>query len=128
MRAPLAAIALLLTLQAPGLADETAPAGETVVSLAPHAESSPPADPVRSGQVFLEANCSGCHAISLSDTGLNADAPPFREIVTRYPPEDLAEAFGEGIWTGHPDMPEFELAPRQIDGLIAYLNTLVPPS
>lgn len=135
MRAARVALALLLLLTPLALAkaEEPAPAVDSAPATdapAPtdDAASAPAADPVRIGQVFLEANCSGCHAIGLHDTGLNPEAPPFREIVRIYPPEDLAEAFGEGISTGHPDMPEFELTPDQIDGLIAYLDTLLPPS
>lgn len=135
MRAARVALALflLLTPLAPAKAEEPAPAVDSAPAAdapapADDAAAAPTADPVRIGQVFLEANCSGCHAIGLHDTGLNPEAPPFREIVRIYPPEDLAEAFGEGISTGHPDMPEFELTPDQIDGLIAYLDTLLPPS
>ena len=38
----------------------------------------------------------------------------------RYPVETLAE----GIQTGHPTMPEFQLEPDQIGDLLAYLKTL----
>lgn len=115
MRAAL--VALLLTLAPAARAEEPAPAA---------VPEAPAADPVRLGQVFMEANCSGCHAIGPADTGPDPAAPPFRDIVRLYPPEDLAESLGEGIMTGHPDMPEFELTPKQIDGLIAYLDTLLP--
>jgi hypothetical protein len=43
-------------------------------------------------------------------------------VVTRYPPQDLAEALAEG----HPDMPEFVFQPTEIEALVAYLNKLVP--
>lgn len=127
MRAVLAALAFLIGL-VPALADETAPPADPAAPVDAPAEAAPAADPVRTGRVLLEANCSGCHAIGLADTSPNPDAPPFRAVVQLYPPEDLAEAFGEGISTGHPEMPEFELTPDQINGLIAYLNTLLPPS
>jgi uncharacterized protein (DUF433 family) len=42
----------------------------------------------------------------------------------RYPVEDLAEALAEGITTGHPTMPQFQLDPAQINDLIFYLHTL----
>ena len=47
-------------------------------------------------------------------------------VVTRYPPDDLAEALAEGIMSGHPDMPQFVFRPTEIEALVAYLNTLVP--
>lgn len=123
MRAVLAALAFLIGL-VPALADEAAPPANPAAP----ADAAAAADPVRTGRVLLEANCSGCHAIGLADPSPNPEAPPFRAVVQLYPPEDLAEAFGEGISTGHPEMPEFELTPDQINGLIAYLNTLLPPS
>jgi len=42
----------------------------------------------------------------------------------RYPIETLGEALAEGIVTGHPAMPQFELAPSQINDLLSYLKSL----
>ncbi len=78
----------------------------------------------RRGKAFAKANCSRCHAIDRSSASRNADAPPFRTLHRRYPVETLAEAFAEGIYTGHPDMPAFELDPRQINDLLAFLKSL----
>jgi cytochrome c len=44
--------------------------------------------------------------------------------MTRYPPENLAEALAEGIVSGHPDMPEYVLSPEEIEAVMAYLHTL----
>lgn len=78
----------------------------------------------RRGKAFAKANCSRCHAIDRSSASRNADAPPFRTLHSRYPVETLAEAFAEGIYTGHPDMPAFELDPHQINDLLAFLKSL----
>lgn len=51
-------------------------------------------------------------------------APPFRTLHERYPVESLQESLGEGIITGHPSMPEFQLDPGQVADVIAYLKTL----
>jgi mono/diheme cytochrome c family protein len=51
-------------------------------------------------------------------------APPFRTLHNRYPIETLGEALAEGIYTGHPSMPAFELDPDQINDLLSYLKTL----
>jgi cytochrome c len=81
---------------------------------------------VARGQAILAAKCSRCHAIGLEDLSQHEEAPPFRVVVTRYPPEDLAEALAEGIVSGHPDMPEFVFEPPEIEAIIAYLSTLQP--
>lgn len=76
------------------------------------------------GLMFVETNCSMCHAIGREDESPLAIAPPFRTLHELYPVEYLEEALAEGIVTGHPSMPEFELDEAQIDNLIAYLKTL----
>jgi mono/diheme cytochrome c family protein len=76
------------------------------------------------GRAVLETNCSRCHAIGLEGASPHAEAPPFRDVVKRYPPESLEEALGEGISSGHPDMPEFVFAPEDVGAVIAYLQSL----
>jgi cytochrome c len=82
------------------------------------------ADDIAAGQKLVEANCSRCHAIGLTDKSPLAKAPPFREVVTRYPPESLGEALVEGIVTGHNEMPEFVFESDQAMEIIAYLESL----
>jgi cytochrome c len=76
------------------------------------------------GRLLLEKNCSRCHSIGRADTSPNAQAPPFRTVISRYPAEYLAEALAEGIMTRHSEMPEFVFAPDEIEAIVAYLNTL----
>lgn len=76
------------------------------------------------GRVTLDAKCSRCHAIGVEGTSPHAEAPPFRDVVKRYPPESLEETLAEGISSGHPDMPEFVFTPAEIGEVIAYLHTL----
>jgi cytochrome c len=76
------------------------------------------------GKTFALTNCARCHAIDrVSSSPLNI-APPFRTLHKRYPIEALAESLAEGIQTGHPTMPEFQLDPDQIHDLLSYLKTL----
>lgn len=79
---------------------------------------------VERGRAFAEANCSRCHAVGPVGDSPLPKAPPFRTLHQRYPVEDLAEAFAEGIRTAHRAMPEFVLDTHQIDDLIAYLKSL----
>jgi cytochrome c len=76
------------------------------------------------GLAILQKNCSRCHALGLEGKSPHPQAPPFREVVERYPVEDLEESLAEGIVSGHPDMPEFTFEPGQISEIIAYLNSL----
>jgi mono/diheme cytochrome c family protein len=78
----------------------------------------------RAGRAFARENCSRCHAIDRVGASPLGKAPPFRDIARRYKIADLEEALAEGIVTGHPGMPEFELTPRQIDDLLAHMRRL----
>ena len=76
------------------------------------------------GRVFARNNCARCHAIDRVSPSPLKIAPPFRTLHKRYPVESLAEALAEGIQTGHPTMPQFQLEPEQIHDLLSYLKTL----
>ena len=76
------------------------------------------------GRRLLKAECSRCHAIGRAGKSPNPKSPPFRDVVKRYPPDSLVEALGEGITTGHNEMPEFIFEPDDIMNIVAYLNTL----
>lgn len=83
------------------------------------------------GRALAERNCQRCHAIGSMGNSPVAEAPPFRDFVKQWPPEMLAESLAEGIEVGHSgkvDMPNFAFEPKDIDDLIAYLNTLKPKS
>jgi len=76
------------------------------------------------GFTFAQTNCSICHAIGPAGDSPLPLAPPFRTLHEKYPVENLEEALAEGIVTGHPNMPQFELDIAQVRDLIAYLKTL----
>ena len=76
------------------------------------------------GKALVELNCSQCHGVGESDESAHPEAPEFRTLAERYPVDALEEAFAEGIVTGHPDMPEFEATPEQIEDIIAYLASI----
>ncbi len=82
---------------------------------------------VEAGRHALDSRCSRCHAIGPDGQSPHAQAPPFRELMKRYPPESLAEALAEGIVSGHPDMPEYILSPEEIEAVMAYMHTLYGP-
>lgn len=76
------------------------------------------------GKRIAEANCQKCHAILADDESRHPEAPPLRELSESYPIDALEEAFAEGIYAGHPDMPQFEASPEQIGALLAYINSI----
>lgn len=76
------------------------------------------------GKTFALTNCARCHSIDRVTQSPLKIAPPFRSLHNRYPVETLAEALAEGINTGHPTMPEFQLEPDQIHDLLWYMKSL----
>lgn len=83
----------------------------------------PPGDAAK-GAVLVKNKCAHCHAIKATGDSPLAEAPALRTLKSRYPLETLYEAFAEGITTGHPDMPEFQLQPYQISDMLAYIEGL----
>ena len=78
------------------------------------------------GHRLAEVYCARCHAIGLTGESTHPMSPPFRELSRAYPINALEEAFAEGVLVGHPDMPEFQLEPAQIDDLLAYIQSIQP--
>jgi len=76
------------------------------------------------GLIFVRTNCSHCHSVERVGESPLRVAPPFRTLHERYPVESLQESLAEGIVTGHPSMPEFQLDPGQVADVIAYLKSL----
>ncbi|MGA9411765.1 MAG: cytochrome c [Roseobacter sp.] len=79
---------------------------------------------VQRGETIVQTYCSQCHAVGKTGSSPLSAAPPLRDLHKRYPVEHLEEAFAEGIYTGHPEMPRFEFEPDQINDLIAFLKSL----
>lgn len=82
---------------------------------------------IDAGHAIARANCATCHAIARTGESPNPMSPPFRTLSARYPVESLAESFAEGVFIGHPVMPEFRLEPAAVDQLIAYLASIQDP-
>jgi mono/diheme cytochrome c family protein len=85
------------------------------------------ADDPRHGEHLLQQNCASCHAIGRSGDSQHKFAPAFRTLGQRYPIESLEEALGEGIVSGHPDMPEFRFDADDVGDIIVYLKSIQQP-
>lgn len=79
---------------------------------------------VTQGRRLAQLYCARCHSIYKVGPSPLSIAPPFRTLQNRYPIEDLEEALGEGLVTGHPTMPEFRFDPDQVADFIAFLKSL----
>ena len=76
------------------------------------------------GEALLSRHCSMCHAIGRTGMSPHAEAPPFRTLGRKYPVASLEEALGEGLTSGHPEMPEFTFPPGDVSAIIAYLTAI----
>ena len=91
--------------------------------------AAPPAgDAITRGRALVEVRCSACHAVGPTGDSPRSPAPPFRTLGQRYPVANLQEAFAEGVFTGHPEMPQIQLEADQVRDLIDYLESLQPPA
>ena len=82
---------------------------------------------IAAGQKMAEAQCGTCHAVARDAQSPMRDAPPFSYLGRNYPVSSLAEALAEGIITGHDGMPEWELEPAEIRGLLGYIQSVQKP-
>lgn len=82
------------------------------------------ADLLKQGETLVARDCSRCHGIGRTDASRHPQAPLFRRLSKRYPIESLEEALGEGIISGHPDMPEFQFDADDVGAIIAYLKSI----
>ena len=78
----------------------------------------------QAGRRIADRLCSRCHAVGSTGESPLAEAPAFRRLGRDWPVDNLAEALAEGIVTGHKQMPQFELTPREIDDLLAWLRII----
>jgi mono/diheme cytochrome c family protein len=92
--------------------------------LAAIATQSAEAQSLKRGESLLSRHCAPCHAIGRAGNSPHKSAPPFRTLGQRYPIESLEEALGEGIMSGHPDMPEFRFDAGDVGAIIAYLKSI----
>ncbi len=81
-------------------------------------------DNPKHGEELLQKSCASCHAIGRTGDSPHKFAPAFRLLGQRYPIEALEEALGEGIMSGHPDMPEFTFDADDVGDIIAYLKSI----
>lgn len=102
-----------------GCAAPPSPATDSQAQLATHGSAA-------RGESLARSQCAGCHAVGLSGDSPVPAAPVFRSLGQRYPLQYLEEAFGEGIVTCHPGMPEFIFAEDEAGDLIAYLESINP--
>lgn len=79
---------------------------------------------LRRGEALVTSNCGPCHAIGRSGASRHPQAPPLRTLGRRYDIESLEEALGEGILSGHPDMPEFRFSGEDVGAVVAYLKSI----
>lgn len=98
----------------------------TLAAAAPAAAAGPhsPTPAEARGHDLVARNCGMCHAIGRTGASPNPASPPFRDLTQRYKIDDLGEALAEGIITGHPAMPEFHFAPKDVDAIIAYIKSI----
>lgn len=76
------------------------------------------------GHLLVQRYCADCHSVNRTGKSPRREAPPFRDLNTRYDIDDLGEALAEGILTGHPAMPEFKFGPRDVAAVLAYMKKI----
>ena len=75
------------------------------------------------GASLAESGCVACHVVDNKGTGHTVDlAPPFVRIAND--PKKTPGFLQQWLVSSHPQMPNFNLGRREIDDLVAYIETL----
>lgn len=97
-------------------------AAAIVLALAPAAQAVELGD-AKAGAAYAKQVCAECHEVGDVDAfSPHPDAPTFKEIANT--PGMTARALAVWLRTSHPTMPDFILAPEEIDNIIAYIESL----
>lgn len=110
--------------QAGGLIARLAAAAALAAVTVAAQAATPDPETLKRGEALLNKNCAMCHAIGPTGDSPRAGAPTFRMLGQKYPVESLEEALGEGLVSGHPDMPEFRFEADDVGAIIAYLKSI----
>ena len=73
------------------------------------------------GKVVLQQNCGRCHAIEAVGESPLKEAPPMRDIYTRFSPRELQTELSEGMVCRHREMPQIDFSDEDVDAILAYL-------
>ena len=80
--------------------------------------------PETHGEDALSRHCAMCHAIGRSGTSPDSKAPPFRTLHQRVPLESLESSLGNGLLSGHPQMPAFLFQQQDVSAIMRYLRSI----
>jgi mono/diheme cytochrome c family protein len=83
-----------------------------------------PDERVGRGEAVAELACASCHAIGADGDSPHAEAPPFGLLSQSVDIGTLKQAFADGTVSDHPDMPNWDFDPLDVDALIVYLETV----
>lgn len=83
-----------------------------------------PDERVGRGEAVAELACASCHAIGADGDSPHAEATPFRLLSQSVDIGTLKQAFADGTVSDHPDMPNWDFDPLDVDALIVYLETV----
>jgi mono/diheme cytochrome c family protein len=79
---------------------------------------------VADGQKLVAEACSTCHAVE-GPTAASQQAPPLAAVAQMHSTTSLSlHAF---LLTPHPSMPNYRLAPKEVDDVVAYILSLRRP-
>lgn len=80
------------------------------------------ASDVREGRIIAERWCATCHLVSPEQESAMDGVPSFAQIAER---EELdPQALAYYLMQPHPPMPDMALTRREIDKLVAYIESL----
>ena len=76
------------------------------------------------GKLILQQNCGRCHSIEAVGDSPLKNAPPMRDIYSRFHPRELQERLTEGLGSKHKEMPQIQFSDDDVYAIMSYLYVL----
>ncbi len=76
------------------------------------------------GRALVSRLCGQCHAIGATGESPHPAAPAFRHLDRRLDLDTFNERLREGLFSGHPDMPQFRMRREEARAVRAYLRSI----
>ena len=76
------------------------------------------------GKLVLQQNCGRCHAIEVVGDSPLKNAPPMRDIYSRFHPRELKERLAEGLGSKHKEMPQIQFSDDDVYAIMSYLYVI----
>jgi cytochrome c len=76
------------------------------------------------GKAILEEKCGRCHTVEAAGESPLKQAPPMRDVYSRFNPRELQAELAEGKVSKHKEMPQIAFSEEDVYAILTYLYAI----